>query len=121
GVGGPVTLGRPNAQGFDEFFGYLSQWHAHELFPSHLWDNEVEHFIAENRAGGRGVFSQDLFAERSLDFIERNAHRPFFLYLPSALPHANNELGRRTGDGMEVPNYGSYADRDWPNPEKGFA
>ncbi len=121
GVGGPVTLGRPNAQGFDEFFGYLSQWHAHELFPSHLWDNEVEHFIAENRAGGRGVYSQDLFAERSLDFMERNVHRPFFLYLPSALPHANNELGRRTGDGMEVPHYGSYADRDWPNPERGFA
>ncbi len=121
GVGGPVTLGRPNAQGFDEFFGYLSQWHAHELFPSHLWDNEVEHFISENRAGGRGVYSQDLFAERSLDFMERNVHRPFFLYLPSALPHTNNELGRRTGDGMEVPHYGSYADRDWPNPEKGFA
>lgn len=26
-----------------------------------------------------------------------------------------------TGDGMEVPEYGIYADRDWPNPEKGFA
>ena len=29
GVGGPVTSGRPNLKGFDDFFGYLSQWHAH--------------------------------------------------------------------------------------------
>ena len=121
GVGGPVTLGRPNVQGFDEFFGYLSQWHAHDHFPGHLWDNEVEHFVRENRSGGRGKFSQDMFIERALDFLERHVDRPFFLYLPSALPHTNNELGARTGDGMEVPHYGSYADRDWPNPEKGFA
>ncbi len=26
-----------------------------------------------------------------------------------------------TGDGMEIPNHGIYADKDWPNPEKGFA
>ena len=29
GVGGPVTSGRPNLKGLDDFFGYLSQWHAH--------------------------------------------------------------------------------------------
>jgi len=121
GVGGPVTLGRPNVQGFDEFLGYLSQWHAHDHFPGHLWDNETELFIGENRSGGRGVFSQDLFTERALEFLERNRDRPFFLYLPSALPHTNNELGRRTGDGMEVPHYGAYAEKDWPTPEKGFA
>ena len=37
------------------------------------------------------------------------------------LPHANNERGRALGDGMEVPDYGPYADRDWPNPQKGHA
>lgn len=123
GVGGPVTLGRPNAQGFDEFFGYLSQWHAHDHFPGHLWDNEVEHFIGGNRSGGRRTFSHDLFTDKALDFLDRSASagKPFFLYLPYAVPHTNNELGRRAGDGMEVPHYGSYADRGWPSPEKGFA
>lgn len=121
GVGGPVTLGRPNCQGFDDFFGYLSQWHAHNHFPEHLWDNETEHFIAENRSGNRGVFSHDLFTEKALDFLDNHHERPFFLYLPYAVPHTNNELGRFTGDGMETPSYLSYAGRDWPYPEKGFA
>ena len=73
GVGGPVTLGRPNLQGFDEFFGYLSQWHAHEHFPGHLWWNEMEYFIGGNRSGGGEVFSHDLFTERALEFLDINA------------------------------------------------
>ncbi len=121
GVGGPVTQGRPNLQGFDHFFGYLSQWHAHEHFPSHLWDNEVERFIPLNFGRNRGVFSHDLFTEHALDFLDEHHGRPFFLYLPYAVPHTNNELGRYTGDGMEVPDYLSYAEEDWPTPEKGFA
>ncbi len=121
GVGGPVTSGRPNVQGFDEFFGYLSQWHAHEHFPAHLWWNETEYFIGPNRSGGGQVFSHDLFTDRALKFLDDHAEKPFFLYLPYAVPHTNNELGARTGDGMEVPDYGEYGSRDWPNPEKGFA
>lgn len=121
GVGGPVTSGRPNLQGFDHFFGYLSQWHAHEHFPTHLWDNEIERFIPPNFGRNRGAFSHDLFTERALDFLDEHHDEPFFLYLPYAVPHTNNELGRYTGDGMEVPDYLSYADRDWPTPEKGFA
>ena len=121
GVGGPVTLGRPNAQGFDDFYGYLSQWHAHDHFPGHLWENEIERFIGENRSGARGSFAQDLFTDKALEFLDNHHDMPFFLYLPYAVPHTNNELGRMTGDGMEVPSYLSYSDRDWPNPEKGFA
>jgi arylsulfatase A-like enzyme len=59
----------------------------------------------------------------ALDFLDRNGkgEQPFFLYLPYTIPHANNELGTATGDGMEIPDYGSFAEKDWPNPEKGFA
>lgn len=121
GVGGPVTLGRPNLQGFDDFFGYLSQWHAHNYYPEHLWDNEVEMFIGNNRSGLRGTYSHDLFTERALKFLDSSHEKPFLLYLPYAVPHTNNELGNATGDGMEVPDYGSFAGRDWPNPEKGQA
>ena len=121
GVGGPLTSGHPNSQGFDDFFGYLSQWHAHEHFPGHLWDNQVERFITANFSRNRGAFSHDLFTEKALGFLDEQGEEPFFLYLPFAVPHTNNELGRYTGDGMEVPDYLSYADRDWPTPEKGFA
>ena len=121
GVGGPVTLGRPNLQGIDDFFGYLSQWHAHNYYPEHLWENEIERFIGPNRSGQRGVYSHDLFVEKAMKFIETKHEKPFLLYLPVTFPHTNNELGRATGDGMEVPDYGSFKDKDWPNPEKGQA
>jgi arylsulfatase A-like enzyme len=121
GVGGPVTLGRPNLQGIDDFLGYLSQWHAHNYYPEHLWDNEWERFIGPNRSGQRGVYAPDMFNERTVKFLEEKGDRPFLLYLPSTFPHTNNELGVATGDGQEVPDYGEFADKDWPNPEKGQA
>ena len=121
GIGGPVTSGRPNLKGFDDFFGYLSQWHAHAYYPEHLWENEIERFIRGNLGRRQGEYSHDMFTDRALKFLDRKHDKPFFLYLPYTIPHTNNELGRATGDGMEVPDYGSYAERDWPNPEKGFA
>jgi len=43
------------------------------------------------------------------------------LYMAYNVPHANNEAGPFSGDGMEVPDYYEFADKDWPQPEKGFA
>ncbi len=71
--------------------------------------------------GGRASTRTTLFTDRALKFLDRKHDKPFFLYLPYTIPHTNSELGRATGDGMEVPDYGSYAEKDWPNPEKGFA
>ncbi len=66
-------------------------------------------------------YTHDLFVEESLDFIRENKAGPFFLYLPLTIPHANNEGTKMTGDGAEVPDYGIYEDRDWPNQDKGQA
>jgi arylsulfatase A-like enzyme len=66
-------------------------------------------------------YSTDLFTEEALSFLDRHQHEPFFLYLPYTLPHANNELGRKTGNGMEVPSDQPYGDRDWPQPQKNHA
>jgi len=80
--------------------------------------------VAQPRPDGAGVaiqraqYAHDLFAEEALEFIERNHEKPFFLYLPLNIPHANNEAGR---EGMEVPSLEPYADTDWPEPQKGHA
>jgi len=66
----------------------------------------------------RVEYSHDLFTEEALAFVERNKDNPFFLYLAYTIPHANNEAGRK---GMEVPDYGIYVDKDWPEPQKGHA
>ena len=128
GLGNEDTTGTPNKQGFDHFFGYLDQGHAHNYYPTFLWRNE-ERVTLKNTEDpkNKGVaierkeYSHDLFAKEALAFVEKNKSNPFFLYLAFTTPHANNEGGNATGDGMEVPDYGPYAKEDWPNPEKGRA
>ena len=121
GLGGPDTAGQPNDQGFEEWFGYLSQLHAHDYYPTHLWQNREEFFLPGNMGGKREQYAHDLFTPRALSFVERHRGEPFFLYLAYTVPHANNELGRSTGNGMEVPDFGPYARENWPAVEKGFA
>jgi arylsulfatase A-like enzyme len=125
GLGEPETTGIPNRKGFDYWFGYLNQAHAHNYYPEYLWRNEQKVPLANevrpvNPPSGvatkRVQYSHDLFAAEALRFVWENRNRPFFLYLAFTIPHANNE---DKPDGMEVPSYGSYADLDWPNPQKG--
>jgi arylsulfatase A-like enzyme len=66
-------------------------------------------------------FSHDLFAADALRWVEEHAGEPFFLYLALTVPHANNEANRLTGDGSEVPDLGSYADKPWTKQQKGHA
>jgi len=120
GLGGAGTPGVPNLQGFDEWFGYLDQGHAHTFYPDHLWENQREFYIPKNYSM-KGQYSHDLLTPRAINFIEASKRTPFFLYLAYTIPHANDELGLATGNGMEVPDLGSYKDETWPEPEKGFA
>jgi uncharacterized sulfatase len=59
--------------------------------------------------------------EQAFQFVREHCDQPFLLHIHWTIPHANNEGGRVTGDGMEVPDYGIYADRQWPNTAKGQA
>jgi len=119
--------------GFDFWMGYLNQSEAHNYYPTRLWRNRKEvplegNVIADidpkfkgRVAETRVTYSHDVMTDEAIDFIERQAGGPFLLHVHWIIPHANNEGGRATGDGMEVPNYGPYADRDWLTTEKGFA
>lgn len=131
GLGEAGSTGIPTRQGFDYFFGYLNQTHAHNYYPEFLWRNEEKVELPNmverpkgrpNHPGGvashRAVYSHDLFMEEAEQFIRRNASRPFFLYLALTIPHANNEAGPK---GMEVPDWGPYVGEDWPEPQKGYA
>ena len=133
GLGDIGTEGHPNKQGFDYFFGYLDQRHAHNYYPEYLFRNEEKVRLEGNRIDnpfpyGEGIadkreqYSHDLFTEESLKYIEQNKKNPFFLYLALTIPHANNRGGDNGRDiGMEVPDLGIYEDKDWPFAEKGKA
>jgi arylsulfatase A-like enzyme len=135
GLGEIHQPGSPLRKGFDRFFGYLNQVHAHNYYPEFVWDNADKKTLANvvEQAGGsyggfrggaatkRIDYSHDLFVEEAIKFIENNSEVPFFLYLPLTIPHANNEGTRMTGNGAEVPDHGIYATRNWPDPDKGQA
>lgn len=121
GLGGPGTPSMPRTAGFDEFFGYLDQQHAHNYYPDHLWDNENEYFLTENWFGRKKTYAPGLFTERALKFLARKRNKPFFLHFTPTLPHADNELGAYTGNGMEVPTDEPYSARQWPPVERNFA
>ena len=137
GIGTPDNFTNPNEVGFDHFFGYVNMWHAHNFYPEFLIRNgdvvKLKNVVGEKwrdwqdprlPQGGRGVaekrveYAPDLFIEDALTFIREQKDNPFFLYFAMNVPHANNEAGKQ---GMEVPNLGEFATKDWPEPEKGFA
>ncbi|HKS37383.1 MAG TPA: arylsulfatase, partial [Verrucomicrobiae bacterium] len=121
GLGNEGTTGIPNKQGFDEWFGYLDQVHAHNYYPDHLWRNEGQWSLAANAGGKKGEYTHDFFTRAALNFLKMNQKQPFFLYLAYTIPHANNELGRKTGNGMETPGDAPYSGEQWPQPEKNKA
>lgn len=131
GDAGAAECGLPRKHGFDYFFGYLNQMHAHNHFPDFLWRNEervpLPNGVQPVGDAGAGyatdpkVYADDRFAEESLKYVREHKDRPFFLYWSPVVPHANNERTGALKDGAEVPDYGPYAQEAWPNPDKGQA
>jgi len=133
GLGEEGSTGVPNKQGFDEFVGYLDQTHAHDYFTDYLWRYdprtgfEGKETLLENSGGKRTLYTHDLFTTAALNFVRINKpdalnhYRPFFLYLAYTIPHANNEEGQRSGNGMQVPSDAPYSAEPWPQPEKNKA
>ncbi|VTT99996.1 n-acetylgalactosamine 6-sulfate sulfatase : Sulfatase OS=Planctomyces brasiliensis (strain ATCC 49424 / DSM 5305 / JCM 21570 / NBRC 103401 / IFAM 1448) GN=Plabr_1548 PE=4 SV=1: Sulfatase [Gemmataceae bacterium] len=135
---GPVgKLTAPNDAGFDHFFGALNAPHANNPYPEFLVRNgKVVPLKNEAAAewkkwqdpalpdGGRGVaakkgnYAPALLLDDALGFVREHRKGPFFLYLPLTVPHANAAAGE---NGLEVPDPGEFAAKDWPAAEKGFA
>lgn len=88
GLGAPGTVGDPNQQGVDEFFGFNCQLLAHNYYADHLWHNQKRVELPGNYDGGFGVYTQDTIQQMALKFIDEHKGKPFFLFLPYVLPHA---------------------------------
>ncbi|MCF6285948.1 MAG: sulfatase-like hydrolase/transferase [Candidatus Hydrogenedentes bacterium] len=87
GLGDAETTGVPNKQGFDEFFGYLHQKHAHFYYTDYLWHNEERYPFPENRNGARETYVHDVTMEKAIEFIQADHDAPFFCYISVTIPH----------------------------------
>lgn len=131
GLGSPGSEGAPENQYVDEFFGYNCQRMSHTYYPEHLYHNGEKITLHGNLDGGFGCYAPDTIQERALAFIEKNKDKPFFLFIPSILPHAelavpddtilHKYLGRfeetpyhGCDTGCHVFRIGGYASQDHP-------
>jgi arylsulfatase A-like enzyme len=108
GLGNTWSTGNPTKQGFNRFFGYNCQAHAHSYYPATLWsDNELYklnnkppvpgHASLPKGADSSDPRSYDMFKgqdyapdrinDRALAFIQKNKDWPFYLYYPTVIPH----------------------------------
>ncbi|MFM1995979.1 MAG: hypothetical protein RLZZ111_366, partial [Planctomycetota bacterium] len=111
GLGAPGSVSDPIACGFDTFYGYNCQRESHTFYPDHLWDGRARVALDNASLAGGPVqrggtvpegqaaspdsfapyvgrhYSADLIADRQLAFVKENAGRPFFLYVPTTVPH----------------------------------
>ena len=117
-LGDAGTEGRATAQGFDSWFGYLNQDHAHYYYPEYLDDDEGRLELKGN-TDSRKHYSHDLFTEHALKFIRESKDAPFFFYGAYALPHFSARA--EDPDGFTVPTTEPYTDRDWDPTSKKYA
>jgi len=105
GLGMFDTTGSPLKKGFDHFYGYNCQRHAHSYFPTYLYDNS-------NKCALDGkTYAQDLIADDTLAWVRKNKESPFFLYYALTLPHAK----------YEIDTVGDYEKTNWTPRQKTYA
>jgi arylsulfatase A-like enzyme len=86
GLGEEGTTGAPELQGFDAFYGYLNQTHAHHYYTNRLFEIQNGKTVRVDLDSTQ--YSDELIIQKALGFIKDNKNKPFFLYLPLTIPHA---------------------------------
>ncbi len=99
GLGNQGKDGAAERQGFDHFFGYYNQWHAHTYY-THLFRNSQKVEL-------NGRYTQYAIFDETIKFIKENHTKPFFLYCPWTPPHAKYEIP------ADDPAWKLYKDKPW--------
>jgi len=112
GLGMVGTSGAPDRKGFDTFFGYNCQLRAHRYYPRHLWHNDEKVILEGNDLVDKAVYAPEVIQRQTLKFIEDHRDTPFFLFVPTVLPHAELQ-------GPEDEHYRKYENSFTETPHKG--
>lgn len=110
GIGGRGTSGVPEKHGFDEFFGYYDQVHAHTFYPQYLIRNSEEVPLSGNKSEtfyDGETHAQLVIFEEAKRFIRSSKDKPFFCYLPWTPPHG------LWGIDEDDPSWQLFKDKPW--------
>ncbi len=108
GAGGRDSTGVPEQHGFDVFYGYYDQVHAHSFYPPYLIRNSEEVPLAGNLGGRTGkTYSHYTIMDEAVKFIRDNKDGPFFCYLPITPPHGMYDIP------ADDPAWEQYRDDEW--------
>ena len=111
GLGNPGTTGVPENHGFDVFFGYYDQVHAHDYYTDYLVRNSVNEPIQQSGSHTWEDYSHTRIANETLKFIEENKDRPFFCYAAWTPPHSD----------YVIPDNAPFATKEWPEYARNYA
>ena len=116
GCGGRGATGVPEKHGFDVFFGYYDQVHAHSYYPKYIVRNSEEVPLQGNKGGSKGeTYSHYAIMDDAKRFIRANREKPFFCYLPITPPHGIFDIPDTD------PAWAVYRDEPWPEPARRYA
>jgi arylsulfatase A len=105
GMGMFDSTGSPLKLGFDHFYGYNCQRHAHNYFPTYLW-NDDRRIDLDGK-----TYAQNLISRDTLAWVKAHAGAPFFLFHAITLPHGN----------FEIDDLGAYKNKPWTDLQKRYA
>ena len=111
GLGNPGTTGVAEQQGFDVFFGYYDQVHAHDYYTDYLIRNSAKVPIPQSGQHTWADYSHTRIANETLKFIEQSKERPFFCYAAWTPPHAD----------YVIPENPKFSEKPWPEEIRNYA
>jgi len=111
GLGDVQTEGVPEKHGFDEFFGYYHQIHAHDYWTEYLWHNSEKVPMSGEKGSGERYSHYRIF-DRMTEFIRRHKEGPFFCYAPWTPPHGSYQIPE-----SDLA-WQMYKDKPWPRNAK---
>ena len=93
GLGEPNTDAAPWRKGWDSFYGFVNQAHAHNQYPEFLYRNATVEPLEQNFGHKERAYANDLFTAEAENFLERSAavspRKPFYLYFSATTPHSD--------------------------------
>jgi len=119
--------------GWDYHYGYYDHQQCHGFYPPYVFENGApvriegnthvdcgkapqnespENFEKRWDSEGCAVYSQDLFDDKIVEFLDRHENEPFFLFHPTQLPHGPIRVPAVHPDVKDHPELTQY-EKEW--------